>query len=89
MCAGVTRGLAGIKLSLCPSKLGAKQTRFAKNAKTTKKIKVSFSVKYGWKVILPGVKARDRGSLEPEVCNATRCPIMIPRTIKGKVKCSA
>jgi len=89
MCAGVTRGLAGMKLSLCPSKFGAKQARFAKKAKTTKKMKVSFRVKYGWKVTLPGVKARDRGSLEPEVCKATRCPIIIPRTMKGSVKCSA
>jgi hypothetical protein len=67
MCAGVTNGLAGIKLSLWPRRLGAKQTRLAKKAKTTKKIKVSFRVKYGWKLILPGVKAKDSGSLEPEV----------------------
>jgi len=72
MCAGVTRGFAGMKLSLCPRRLGAKQTRFAKNAKTTKKMKVSFRVKYGWKVTLPGVKAKESGSLEPEVCNATK-----------------
>ena len=89
MWAGVTSGFAGIKLSLCPRRLGVKHTRLVKNPKTTKKMKVSFNVKYGWKVILPGVNARDRGSLEPTVCSATRCPRIIPRTIKGKVKCSA
>jgi hypothetical protein len=89
MCAGVTRGFAGIKLSLCPRRFGAKQTRLAKNANTTKKMNVSFRVKYGWKVIFPGVAARERGSLEPEVCRATRCPIIIPRTMKGSVKCNA
>lgn len=44
MCAGVTRGLAGRKLSECPSRFGAKQTNRAKKAKTTKKIKASLSV---------------------------------------------
>jgi hypothetical protein len=78
-----------MKLSLCPSRLGAKHTRFAKNAKTTKKMKVSFSVKYGWKVIFPGVVANDRGSLDPAVCSATKWPRMIPSTMKGSVKCSA
>jgi len=78
-----------MKLSLCPSRLGAKQTRFAKKANTTKKMNVSFRVKYGWKVTFPGVKAKESGSLEPDVCKATRCPIIIPSTMKGRVKCKA
>jgi hypothetical protein len=67
MCAGVTRGFAGIKLSLCPRRLGEKHTSAAKQAKTTKKINASFNVKYGWKVSLPGVNASVSGSLDPEV----------------------
>ena len=49
MCAGVTRGLAGIKLSGSPSRYGLRRDKITSPVIMTTNPTMSLNEKYGWK----------------------------------------
>jgi hypothetical protein len=62
---GVTRGLAGIKLSGSPRRLGENITTSIKKNNITKNPNISFVVKYGWKGILSVSLFNPKGLFDP------------------------
>lgn len=68
MCGGVTRGLAGIKLSGSPSRLGENRARAVRPRSNTANPSRSLYEKYGWKEILSASEFRPAGLLEPVSC---------------------
>lgn len=61
----MTRGLAGVKLSGSPSKLGAKSARHERASRATAKPRRSLYEKYGWNGILSASEFIPRGLFDP------------------------
>lgn len=65
MWGGVTRGLAGVKLSGSPSKLGENRAKEMRAIKRTAKPSRSLYEKYGWNEILSASEFNPVGLLDP------------------------
>lgn len=68
ICGGVTRGLAGVKLSGSPSRLGENSAREARAVRSAAKPSRSLYEKYGWNEILSASELRPVGLFEPVSC---------------------
>lgn len=72
ICGGVTSGLAGVKLSGSPRRLGENSAKEVKATSRAVNPSRSLYEKYGWKEILSASELRPRGLLEPVSCRKRR-----------------
>lgn len=72
MCGGVTRGLAGVKLSGSPSRFGENSARAVSPRSSATNPRRSLYEKYGWKEILSASELIPAGLLEPVSCRKIR-----------------
>lgn len=72
MWGGVTRGLAGIKLSGSPRRLGENRARDVRAMSMAAKPRRSLYEKYGWKGTLSASELTPRGLFEPVSCRKSR-----------------
>jgi len=89
MCGGVTRGLAGVKFSGSPSRLGENRARDVRASRSTANPRMSLYEKYGWKEILSASEFSPAGLLEPVSCRKRRCRTTVAAMTKGKRKWKA
>lgn len=89
MWGGVTKGLAGVKLSGSPKRLGANSARDASAVRRIANPSRSLYVKYGWKEIFSASEFRPRGLFEPVSWRKMRCTRVIAKITKGRRKWNA
>lgn len=86
MCNGVTRGLAGLKFSGSPIKLGLNSVISVNNISKIRNPTRSLIEKYGWNGILSLSLFTPKGLFDPVWCKKTRCTNITAATMNGKIK---
>ena len=89
MWGGVTRGLAGVKLSGSPSTFGANRAIDERKTKRTVKPRMSLYEKYGWNGILSESEFNPVGLLDPVSWRNKRCTKVVARMTNGRRKWNA
>lgn len=89
ICGGVTRGLAGVKLSGSPSRLGENSAREARAVSSAAKPNRSLYEKYGWNEILSASELRPVGLFEPVSWRKSTWRIKNAAIMKGRRKWNA
>lgn len=89
MWGGVTIGLAGVKLSGSPRRLGEKRASVVRPTNNTANPKRSLYEKYGWNEILSAFELRPIGLFEPVSWRNSRCRIITAAMTKGNRKWKA
>lgn len=86
ICAGVTIGLAMMKLSGSPNRFGMKITNLNKIKRNTIKPTTSLIVKYQWNGTLSDEELTPSGLFLPVLCNNRMCITTVKATIIGVIK---
>lgn len=89
ICGGVTSGLAGVKFSGSPRRLGANRARDVRVAINTANPRISLYEKYGWKEILSESEFSPIGLLDPVSCRNRACSKVAAMTANGSKKWKA
>lgn len=85
----MTSGLAGVKFSGSPSRLGENRARVISGRSMNMSPRISFSEKYGWNGILSQFDTTPRGLFEPDSWRNVRWIRVRPAIRKGRRKCRA
>lgn len=89
MCAGVTRGLAGVKLSGSPRRLGENSAKEISAISNAAKPTKSLYEKYGWNEILSASEFNPVGLFDPVSWRKIRWTIETAAITKGNKKWNA
>lgn len=86
MWVGVTSGLAGVKFSGSPRRLGENRANRQRKEASIRNPKRSFIVKYGWNEILSRLEFNPVGLFEPVSWRNKKCTAVIAEMMKGRRK---